>query len=73
LQETDKRASQALEVLLYSILEGYITEFVVDTAKSYNEAKRELFKRIRGRFLFSLQLSIKMLACREEILKMHLE
>ena len=54
-------------------MEGYITEFVVDTAKSYNEEKRELFKRIRGRFLFSLQLSIKMLACREEILKMHLE
>ena len=31
LQETDNKESQAIEVWLESILEGYITEFAVDT------------------------------------------
>ena len=56
-----------------SILEGYITEVVVDTTKSYDEAEREFFNGPRGRFLLSLQLSIKMLVCEKDILKMHLE
>ena len=54
-------------------MEGYITEFVVDTNKAYNEAEREFFNGPQGRFLLSLQLSIKMLVCEKGILKMHLE
>ena len=56
-----------------SILEGYITEFAVDTNKAYIEAEREFFNGPRGRFLLSLQLSIKMLIYEKGILKMHLE
>ena len=56
-----------------SILEGYIIEFDVNTNKSYREVDREFFNRPRGRFLLSLQLSIKMLLCEKGILKMHLE
>ena len=56
-----------------SILEGYITNFMVDTTKSYNEEEREFFNRPRGRFLLSLQLSIKMLVYEKGILNMHLE
>ena len=56
-----------------SILEGYITEFAVETTKSYNEVEREFFNGPRGRFLLSLQLSIKMLVCEKGKLKMHLE
>ena len=56
-----------------SILEGYITKFIVDTNKYYSEAGREFFNRPRGRFLLSLQLFIKMLVCEKGILKMHLE
>ena len=73
LQETDKRESLVVEVWLDSILEGYITKFVVDTTKSYNEAEMEFFNEPRGRFLLSLQLSIKMLVYEKGILKMHLE
>ena len=40
LQETDNKESWAIEVWLDSILEGYITEFVINTNKSYNEAER---------------------------------
>ena len=56
-----------------SILEEYINEFIVDIDKSYNEVEREFFNGPRGRFLLSLQLSIKMLICKRGILKMHLE
>ena len=54
-----------------NILEGYITEFVFDTVKSYIDAERELFKGTRGIFLLSLQLWIKMLICEKRILNMN--
>ena len=53
-----------------SILEGYITEFVVDTNKSFSEAEREFFSGPQGRFLLSLDLAIKQLVCEKGILKM---
>ena len=43
VQKTDNKASQAFEVWPNSILEGYITEFAVDTNKSYSEAERDFF------------------------------
>ena len=58
---------------LDSILEGYITEFVVDTNKSFSEAEREFFNGLRGIFLLSLQLAIKQLVCEKGILKMEQE
>ena len=45
LQETDNKASRAIEVWLDSILEGYITKFVVDTNNSFSEVEREFFNR----------------------------
>ena len=70
LQEIDKKESWAVEVWLDSILEGYITEFAVDTKKSFSEAEREFFNGPRGIFLLSLELSIKHLVCEKGILKM---
>ena len=69
----DNKALRAIEVWLDSILKGYIIKFAVDTNKSYNELEQEFFNGPRGRFLLSLQLSIKMLVCEKGILKMHLE
>ena len=54
-------------------MEGYITEFVVDTVKSYNDTEREFFKGPRGIFILSLQLWIKMLICEKEIMKMNFD
>ena len=71
LQEVENRASRAIEMWLDIILEGYITEFVVNIVKSYSDAEREFFKGPRGRFLLSLQLSIKMLICEKGILNMN--
>ena len=61
LQEVYNKASRVVEVWLDNILEGYITKFMIDTIKSYSDAKREFFKGPIGRFLLSLQISIKML------------
>ena len=72
LQETNNKASQDVEVWLDSIIEGYITEFAVDTNNTYDEAEREFFNEPRGRFLLFMQLSIKMFICEKGILKMHL-
>ena len=69
LQETNDRELWAVEVWLDSILEGYITEFAVDTKNSFIEAKREFFSGPRGRFLLSLQLSIKQLVCEKRYSK----
>ena len=73
LQETNDKASREVEVWLDSILEGYITEFAVDTNKSFSEAEREFFSGPRGRFLLSLQQSIKQLVCEKGILNMEQE
>ena len=73
LQETNNKASWVAEVWLDSILEGYITEFAIDTNKYFSEAEREFFSGPRGRFLLSLQLSIKQLVCEKGILKMDQE
>ena len=43
LQETDNKASWHVEVWLDNVLEGYITEFVVDTNNSFSKVEREFF------------------------------
>ena len=60
----------ALDIWVDSILEGYITEFVVDTLTSYSEAKIELFQGPRGRYLSYLMTWINMLMCEKGILSM---
>ena len=52
---------------------GYITDFMVNTVKSYSDAKRELFQGPRGRFLLYLKLWIEMLKCEKGILKMNFD
>ena len=44
LKRVRNLVSRAVEFWLDSILEGYITEFVVDTITSYSEVERKNFK-----------------------------
>ena len=62
--------SRAVDFWINSILEGYITEFVVDTITSYNEAERKKFQGPRGRYLSSLNMWIKILVCEKGIMQM---
>ena len=63
IQENDNNASQDIVFWMESILKGYLTEFTVDTKNSYKEADWEFFNGPQGKFLLSLQLSLKMLVC----------
>jgi hypothetical protein len=68
LKKVDNSISQAVDYWIAKILEGFVTEFTVDQIKSYSEAERHFFKGLRGKFLNSLSLWIKMLLCDHGIL-----
>ena len=61
VKSIDNPISRAVNFWLASVLEGFITEFVVDQRKSFSEAERYFFKGYHGKYLSSLHLSIKML------------
>ena len=73
LKEVDNRVSRVVEVWLDNILGGYIIDFAINTVKSYSDTERKFFQGLRGRFLLSLQLWIKMFICGKGILKMKLD
>ena len=60
--------SRAVDFWVDGILEGYITEFVVDTITSYSEADQNCFQGPRSRYLLSLNMWIKILVCEKGIL-----
>ena len=52
------------------ILQGYITEFAIETIIAYSEAKRNFFEGPRRRYLLSISTSIKMLIYEKVILQL---
>jgi hypothetical protein len=61
IQQVDNKFTRAIVLWLDIIVAGFITEFAVDTAKSYNAAEQEFLKGPRGRYIMLLYTSIKML------------
>ena len=53
-----------------SVLEGFVIDFAVEQRKSFNEAERYFFKGYHGKYLKSLNLSIKMLLHEKEVMDM---
>jgi len=70
LKKTDNSISRVVDFWLNNLLEGFITEFVVDTLKAYNKAERVFFKGYHGKYLNSLNLWIKMLLCKKGVLRL---
>ena len=70
MKRTGNPISRIVNFWVDSILRGYITKIVVDTIKSYSETAREFFQGLRGRYLKSSKLWIKMLVCEKGILGM---
>ena len=70
LEWTDNFVSRAVDFSLNSLLEGFVTMFVVDMLKAYNEVEMYFFKGYRGKYLNSLSLWIKMLLCEKGILRL---
>ena len=71
LKSVNNKISCVVDYWVDSILEGYITEFTVNTTKSYNVVERELFKGIQDRYLKSLKLCIKILLCEKRVSRMN--
>ena len=70
MEKVSNLISRDVDFWFNRILEGYITEIAIDTIRSYSETVRQFFKGLRGRYLNSLKLWIKMLVCENEILRM---
>ena len=49
LKHTSNPISRAVDFWLNSLVEGFVTEFTVDTLKAYNEAERYFFKGYCGK------------------------
>jgi len=60
LKSVSNSISRAADYWFDSILGGYITEFTIDTVKSYSAAERYFYKGPRGKYLNSLKLWTKM-------------
>ena len=73
LKRVDNLISRAVDFWLASLLEGFITEFAVDQRKSFNEAERYFFKGYHGKYLNSLNLSLKMLLHEKGVLDIFLD
>ena len=61
--------SRVLDFWVDRILQGYITEFAVDTITSYSEAERNFFQVPRRRYLLSIGTWIKMLVYEKGVLQ----
>jgi len=70
LKSVRNSISRVVDFWFDSILGGYITEFAVDTIKSYSVVEREFFRGPRGKYLNFLKLWTKILLCEKGVLRM---
>jgi hypothetical protein len=70
LQQVNNKFTHAVDFWLDSIVAGFITEFAVDTMKSYNATEKEFLKGPRGRYIRSLYTSIKILLYNNGVMTM---
>jgi hypothetical protein len=61
LQQVNNKFMCAIDFWLDNIIAGFITEFAVDTVKSYTTAEKDFLKGPRGRYIRSLYTSINIL------------
>ena len=73
LQQVDNKFTRTVDFWLESILAGFITEFAVDIAKSYNTIDKDFLKGPRGRYIRYMYTSIKILLCNNDVMTMELD
>jgi hypothetical protein len=61
LERVNKKFTRAVDFWLDNITAGFITEFSVDTTKSYTAAEKDFLRGPKGRYIRSLYMSIKIL------------
>jgi hypothetical protein len=70
LQQVNNKFTHAVDFWLDSIVAGFITEFSLDTAKSYSAAEQEFLRGPRGKYIRSLYNSIRILLYNKGVMKM---
>jgi hypothetical protein len=73
LQQVNNKFTRAVDFWLESIVARFITEFAVDTVKSYSAAEKEILKGPRGRYIRSLYTLIKILLYNKGVMTMELD
>ena len=70
VKNLDNPNTRTVGFWLASVLEGFVTKFAVDQRKSFSKAERYFFKGYHGKYLKSLNLSIKMLLHEKGVIDM---
>jgi hypothetical protein len=70
LQQVDNKFTRVVDFWLDNIVEGFITEFAVDTTNSYNTTEKYFLKGPQGRYIRSLYTSIKILLYNKGVMTM---
>jgi hypothetical protein len=70
LQQVNNKFTRAIDFWLDSIVAGFITEFAVDTAKSYSAVEQEFLCGPHGRYIRSMYTSIKILLYNKGVMTM---
>jgi hypothetical protein len=73
LQQVDNKFMPAVDFWLDNIVAGFITEFAVDTKKSYSATEQEFLKGPRGRYIRLLYTSIKILLYNKGVMTIELD
>ena len=68
LEVSEDKIATAVVHWLDQIIGGSITNFVVDTLVSYNEAEQHFLKGPQGKYVKSLNTWIKMLLCEKQVM-----
>ena len=68
LKRVNNAISRAVDFCTTRTLEAFVTEFSIDTSTYFSEAERHFFKGLRGKYLNSFSLRIKMLLAEKGIL-----
>jgi hypothetical protein len=72
LQQVNNKFTRTVDFWLDSIVAGFITEFAIDTAKSYNATDHDFLKGPRGRYIRSFYTSINILLYNNGVMTMEL-
>jgi hypothetical protein len=70
LQQVNNIFTRTVYFWLDNIVAGFITEFAVDTVKSYIATEQEFLKGPRGRYIISLYTSINILLYNNGVMTM---
>jgi hypothetical protein len=70
LHQVNKKFTHVVDFWLNSIVAHFITEFAVDTVKSYNTSEKEFLRGPRGSYIRSLYNSTKILLYNKGVMKM---